>query len=128
MWAGLTLLDPDNMELTIFIRDDITYLYFQDRNRRSASSDTDDSTPNRLIYNVDTSVQHVTPDLSSPITFEEDRMNEKLIHAMKLLFAARERVLSISEQRVGVLIPFSNLISSISALDPHSHDRGDCEL
>jgi hypothetical protein len=84
-------------------------LYFQDKNRRSASSDTDNPTPDRLIYNNNnTSVHHVTPDLSSPspITFEEDRKNERLVHAMKLLLAARERVLSLSEQRVGVLALF----------------------
>jgi hypothetical protein len=100
--------------------DDITYLYFQDKNRRSASSDTDNPTPDRLIYNNNnTSVHHVTPDLSSPspITFEEDRKNERLVHAMKLLLAARERVLSLSEQRT--LMPLiteianSNFITTI---------------
>ena len=43
-----------------------------------------------------------TPDYisHSPVSFEEDRKNERLIHAMKLLLAARDRVLSLSEQRV----------------------------
>jgi hypothetical protein len=100
------------MKLTTLVRDDITYLYFQDKSRRSASSDTDKSTPDRLIYNINTPVHHVTPNPSSPspVTFEEDRKNERLIHAMKLLLAARERVLSLSEQRVGVF--FSLLLIS----------------
>ncbi|KAF8963240.1 hypothetical protein BDZ97DRAFT_1039592 [Flammula alnicola] len=63
--------------------DDSTYSYFQ---KRSASSDTNDYAP----------MARITP---SPISFEEDRKNERLVHAMKLLLAARDRVLSLSEQR-----------------------------
>ena|SRR5260370_36418615 len=97
------------MGLTMFTRDDITYLYFQDKNRRSASSDTDKSTSERFIYNINTPVHHVTPEHSSPspVTFEEDRKNERLIHAMRVLLAARERVLSLSEQRVSVVSLFA---------------------
>src|SRR6266540_6966580 len=89
--------------LTLLRRDDSTYLYFQDKNRRSASSDTDELTTNELHFNVTSPVQHVAPETSSHsfISFEEDRKNESLIHAMKLLLAARDRVLSLSEQRVG---------------------------
>lgn len=96
------------MELTPSFRDDLTYLYFQDKNKGSASSDTDKPTPDRLNYSVNTPVHHVTPNPSSPspITFEEDKKNERLIHAMKLLLAARERVLSLSEQRVRVVSLF----------------------
>ena len=38
----------------------------------------------------------ITP---SPINFDEDRKNERLVHAMKLLLIARDRVLTLSEQR-----------------------------
>ena len=47
----------------------------------------------------------VTPDFASrsPISLEEDRQNERLVHAVKLLLAARDRVLTLSEQRVRLL-------------------------
>lgn len=36
----------------------------------------------------------------SPITSEEDRRNERVVQGMRLLLAARERILTIAEQRV----------------------------
>ncbi|KAF9552091.1 hypothetical protein CPC08DRAFT_304654 [Agrocybe pediades] len=98
--------------------DDITYIYFQKQNRRSASSDTDESTNNTTLNNYNAR-SRATPDFHSrsPINFEEDRQNERLIHAMKLILAARDRVLTLSEQRSLVpVIPdlaSTNIITSI---------------
>lgn len=36
----------------------------------------------------------------SPITSEEDRRNERVVQGMRLLLAARERILTMAEQRV----------------------------
>ena len=99
----LQLMQPSNR------RDDSTYYYFQNKSRRSATSDTNETHINtRLSYVHDTRspVPRLTPDYPphSPISFEEDRKNERLIHAMKLLLAARDRVLSLSEQRVCVSV------------------------
>ncbi|KDR78115.1 hypothetical protein GALMADRAFT_65432 [Galerina marginata CBS 339.88] len=100
--------------------DDSTYYYFQNKNRRSASSDTDDSTPDTTLnFDPTRYATRFTPDFTSrsPINFEEDRKNERIIHAAKLLLLARERVLSLSEQRT--LSPIisdlasSNMITSI---------------
>ena len=86
----------------IQFRDDSTYSYFQER-RRSATSDLNEiPTSNRNSHvEVRRSVAS-TPDFASrsPITFEEDRQNERLVQAVKLLLAARDRVLTLSEQRV----------------------------
>ncbi|KAJ3500003.1 hypothetical protein NLJ89_g9986 [Agrocybe chaxingu] len=73
--------------------DDSTYFYFQDQNRRSASSDTNDSKYTTTIHDI--------PPLSRPpSSLEEDRRNEHLIHGMRLLMTARDRVLTLSEQRM----------------------------
>ena len=98
------------VELTSNFRDDSTYSYFQER-RRSATSDPNESPISNLNNHVDVrrNVASVTPDFvpRSPISPEEDRQNERLVHAVKLLLAARDRVLTLSEQRVRV---FSTLI------------------
>ena len=92
------------------LRDDSTYSYFQER-RRSATSDSNETPTSNRINHVDIgrNVASVTPDFASrsPISLEEDRQNERLVHAVKLLLAARDRVLTLSEQRVRV---FSYLI------------------
>ncbi|KAJ3567268.1 hypothetical protein NP233_g6480 [Leucocoprinus birnbaumii] len=54
----------------------------------------------------------------SPITSEEDRRNERMMQGMRLLLAARERALTIAEQRV--LSPLINDVTSsriITSLD-----------
>lgn len=54
----------------------------------------------------------------SPITSEEDRRNERVVQGMRLLLAARERILTIAEQRV--LLPLINDVTSsriITSLD-----------
>ena len=93
------------VELTSNFRDDSTYSYFQER-RRSATSDLNEtSTSNRSNHvDIGRNVASVTPDFASrsPISVEEDRQNERLVHAVKLLLAARDRVLTLSEQRVRI--------------------------
>ena len=92
------------------LRDDSTYSYFQER-RRSATSDPNETLTSNRNHHVDVrrNVASVTPDFASrsPISFEEDRQNERLVHAVKLLLAARNRVLTLSEHRVRVF--FSDL-------------------
>jgi hypothetical protein len=87
------------------LRDDSTYSYFQER-RRSATSDLNETPISNLNNHVDVrrNVASVTPDFASrsPISLEEDRQNERFVHAVKLLLAARDRVLTLSEQRVRV--------------------------
>ena len=100
------------MELTsnFQLRDDSTYSYFQER-RRSATSDPNEPLTSNRNNHVDIrrNVASVTPDFvpRSPISLEEDRQNERLVHAVKLLLAARDRVLTLSEQRVRVFFFFS---------------------
>ena len=89
---------PDNP-----FRDDSTYSYFQER-RRLATSDLDENPTSNRSNHVDvrSNVASITPDFASrsPISFEEDRQNKCLVNAVKLLLAARDRVLNLSEQRV----------------------------
>ena len=90
---------PISHPSTFVFRDDSTYSYFQDKRRQSASSDLNEPTKPAAA----TTTRVVSPDhavLRSPITLEEDRGNERLVHAIKLLLASRERVLTLSEQRV----------------------------
>ncbi|PPQ78568.1 hypothetical protein CVT25_011779 [Psilocybe cyanescens] len=105
--------------------DDSTYYYFQNKSRLSASSDTDESTTNttythNYIHDTRSPAPRAIPDISSrsPINFDEDRKNERLIHAMKLLLAARDRVLSLSEQRMlAPIIPDLANTSIITSID-----------
>ncbi|TFK33090.1 hypothetical protein BDQ12DRAFT_691598 [Crucibulum laeve] len=73
--------------------DDSTYSYFQQLNSRtSASSDANET--HKSITNGSDSFSR------SPISIEEDRYNERLIHAAKLLLSAREKVLSLKDQQM----------------------------
>ncbi|KAF8891036.1 hypothetical protein BD779DRAFT_1437974 [Infundibulicybe gibba] len=84
--AANLLLDDEMVQSNI---DDTAYLYSQkqDNSHRAPSAPSDSS-------------QHHT------VTAEEDRNNENMAHAMKLLLAARDRVLTLSEQRqLGPMIP-----------------------
>ena len=88
-------------------RDDSTYSCPMRRDNfrpRSASSDLNEA-------NSDTTNTHTATLSDAPlrtqtqplVTTEEDVQNENIAHAMKLLLAARERVLTLSEQRVSPL-------------------------
>ncbi|KAH6883785.1 hypothetical protein BKA70DRAFT_1341500 [Coprinopsis sp. MPI-PUGE-AT-0042] len=91
---AINLVLDDELCNTISDIDDSAYFYFQDKRRQSASSDTNDFTNSRPSSGIASPLQH---------SFEHDKHNELLIHALKLLFSARERVLNLSEQRT--LIP-----------------------
>jgi hypothetical protein len=62
------------------------------------------SAPSDLNAGADYSAG-MSPDESSlsPITSEMDKQNEQIAQAMHLLLAAKERVLTLSEQRVRLL-------------------------
>ncbi|KAF9528771.1 hypothetical protein CPB83DRAFT_766200 [Crepidotus variabilis] len=92
--------------------DDSTYFYSHNTNRRSASSDTDESVHDKLNLDITSPVHRISPDYSprSPFGFEEDKRNERLIQAMRLLLAARDRVLSLSEQRT--IVPMISEIAN----------------
>ncbi|KAJ7903704.1 hypothetical protein B0H14DRAFT_2666041 [Mycena olivaceomarginata] len=80
---------PPNFRATKLILDDTLY--------RAAAADLDDSAYAQLERNA----RPVTPqnDNARLITPEEDAQNEVVAHAMRLLLAARSRVLSLAEQR-----------------------------
>lgn len=73
-------------------RDDNAYSYFQSHTQRvrSASSDPNHERNDQRKNTISRTAR----------TVEEDRHNEKVVHGMKLLLAARDRVLTLSEQRV----------------------------
>ena len=52
-----------------------------------------------------------------PRTAEDERQNEKVAHGMKLLLAARERVLTLAEQRVS-RPTFNQLVTVLIAFCP----------
>ncbi|KAF8627554.1 hypothetical protein AX15_004374 [Amanita polypyramis BW_CC] len=91
--ASNLILD-DALYNTVFDIEDNVYSYFQSQSHnqrlRSASSDPNHEKNDPRLNAVSRTV-------------EEDRQNEKVVHGMKLLLAARERVLTLSEQRL--LIP-----------------------
>ncbi len=49
----------------------------------------------------------LNPNKDAPVSPEEDEKTRLLSEGLKLLLAARERVLTLSEQRVGRTIPMS---------------------
>ncbi|TFK18329.1 hypothetical protein FA15DRAFT_261328 [Coprinopsis marcescibilis] len=103
---AINLILDDEFCNTISDLDDSAYHYFQDRRRQSASSDTNDM--NKIPTRV------ISPEYS----IEQERQNERLIHAMKLLLAARDRVLNLSEQRA--LLPLLQDVASsrmVTSLD-----------
>ncbi|KAF9468395.1 hypothetical protein BDZ94DRAFT_1154093 [Collybia nuda] len=95
------LILDDEMYNTVFDLDDATYSYLYSQKqdnyrRRSAASD--------LNMGVDYGTIGFPSDgrrsgMRSPVSGEADRQNERIAQAMKLLLVARERVLSLSEQR-----------------------------
>lgn len=97
-------LRASNLVLDDEFTPDLDDHYFQDKRRQSASSDTN---------NGFTQITQ-TPDYS----LERDKQNERLIYAVKLLLAARERVLNLAEQRA--LLPLIAEVSSsrmVTSLD-----------
>ncbi|KAF8207578.1 hypothetical protein K438DRAFT_1931009 [Mycena galopus ATCC 62051] len=80
---------PPNFRATKLILDDTLY--------RAAAADLDDSAYSQLEENA----RPVTlqTDNMRLITPEDDAQNEAVAHAMRLLLAARSRVLSLAEQR-----------------------------
>ncbi|RDB18211.1 hypothetical protein Hypma_000574 [Hypsizygus marmoreus] len=98
------LILDDDMYNTVFDLDDATYSYSysqrQDNQRRSASSDQ------TLVADYGSNGFHQENVARSLISGEADRQNERIAQAMKLLLIARERVLTLAEQRVlNPLIP-----------------------
>ncbi|KAJ6577226.1 hypothetical protein B0H19DRAFT_1118744 [Mycena capillaripes] len=98
---------PSNFRATKLILDDTLY--------RSAAADLDDATYAQLEENA----RAATPrdDNSRLITREEDAQNEAVAHAMRLILAARTRVLSLAEQR-----HLTPILPALLSPSPH-HDN-----
>ncbi|KAJ7758788.1 hypothetical protein DFH07DRAFT_817946 [Mycena maculata] len=92
---------PPNFRATKLILDETLY---------HTASDLDDATYSPSPYET----HDPTPPRSVPIT--SDDVNAALAHAMRLLLAARARVLSLAEQRT--LAPFLPALASSSLLAP----------
>ncbi|KAG6852718.1 hypothetical protein C0991_009582 [Blastosporella zonata] len=107
------LILDDSLYNTAFDLDDDNYSYPQDNQRlRSASSDRTPSTDfSSNAYSSEDGPRRV-------IAPAADRQNERIVQAMKLLLIARERVLTLSEQRVlNPLIPELAVSGMIASLD-----------
>ena len=64
-----------------------------------------------------------TPSEAVRVSPEEDKRNESIAHAMKLLLSARDRVLTLSDQRVRLSFEFlSARVDFPSLIAPHSSD------
>ncbi|KIL55272.1 hypothetical protein M378DRAFT_91110 [Amanita muscaria Koide BX008] len=118
------LILNDALYNTMFDIDDNVYSYFQSQRLRSASSDPYDKNDNQPHTIMTRPLQQ---QIAPTRTLEDERQNEKVAHGMKLLLAARERVLTLAEQRT--LIPImpdlaaSQLVASLdmaplAALNP----------
>ncbi|GLB44312.1 putative uncharacterized conserved protein (DUF2363) [Lyophyllum shimeji] len=89
------LILDDKLYNTVVDLDDTNYSYTQDNYRlRSASSD---HTPSTEFSSNAFSNDEVPRRVIAPAA---DRQNERIAQAMKLLLVARERVLTLSEQRL----------------------------
>ncbi|KAG6910471.1 hypothetical protein DXG01_010396 [Tephrocybe rancida] len=107
------LILDDSLYNTVFELDDANHSYSQDNQRlRSASSDRSPSADfSSNAYSSDDGLRRV-------IVPAADRQNERIAQAMKLLLIARERVLTLSEQRVlNPLIPELAISGMIASLD-----------
>ncbi|KAG6848441.1 hypothetical protein H0H93_016921 [Arthromyces matolae] len=88
------LIIDESLYNTVFDIDDTNYSYSQDNHQRPRSASSD-HTPS-----VDFSSNAYSNDIPRRvITPAVDRQNERIAQAMKLLLIARERVLTLSEQR-----------------------------
>ncbi|KAF8063943.1 hypothetical protein FPV67DRAFT_1502917 [Lyophyllum atratum] len=107
------LILDDQLYNTVVDLDDTNYSYTQDNYRfRSASSDHTPSTEfsSNAFSNDEAPRRVITPAV--------DRQNERIAQAMKLLLIARERVLTLSEQRLlSPLIPELASSGMIASLD-----------
>ncbi|PFH50197.1 hypothetical protein AMATHDRAFT_145710 [Amanita thiersii Skay4041] len=105
----------DSVYNTMFEIDDSTYSYFQQQHQKIRPSPTFDPNSGRVGTHggmSTPSTEQTTSDYSYPSsaqTMENEMMDERVVHGLKLLLAGRERVLTLSEQRQ--LIP---LIANIS--------------
>jgi hypothetical protein len=110
--ASNLILD-DAVFNTMFDIDDNVYSYFQSYNNqrlRSASSD-----PN---YDKNDQLHTAPRTVQLSRTAEDERQNEKVAHGMKLLLAARERVLTLAEQRTLIpIIPDLAASQMVASLD-----------
>lgn len=108
--ASNLILD-DALYNMMFDIDGDAYSYFQlqKQRQRSASSDPNhEKNDQRLNTTISRTVR----------TVEEDRHNEKVAHGMKLLLAARDRVLTLAEQRMLIpIIPDLAASQMVASLD-----------
>ncbi|KAG5721035.1 hypothetical protein E4T56_gene17955 [Termitomyces sp. T112] len=107
------LILDESLYNTVFDIDDANYSNSQDNERlRSASSD---HTPSANFGSNARSPDNGPRRVITPVA---DRQNEMIAQAMKLLLAARERVLTLSEQRIlNPLIPELAVSGMIASLD-----------
>ncbi|KAM6492888.1 hypothetical protein JOM56_011022 [Amanita muscaria] len=94
--------------------DDNVYSYFQSQMLLSVSSDPYNKNDNQP-HTIMTTQQQLAPTR----TLEDEGQNEKVAHGMKLLLAARERVLTLAEQRVSLIPIMPDLAASqlVASLD-----------
>ncbi|KAF9447645.1 hypothetical protein P691DRAFT_671058 [Macrolepiota fuliginosa MF-IS2] len=117
---AVNLVLDDELYYSTTDLDDVTYSYFQKQQSNYGQSATSGNN-NGITSTSGISVSvpaAISPVNRSPITHEEDRRNERMVQGMRLLLTARERVLTLSEQRV--LFPLINDVTSsriITSLD-----------
>ncbi|KAF8637461.1 hypothetical protein AX17_002806 [Amanita inopinata Kibby_2008] len=108
--ASNLILD-DGVYNTMFDLEDSVFSYFQSQNGHGFKSASSDPSQEKSRDSLTPGNDHATNTSSrTPITttknakiIEDDTQKERIAHGMKLLLSARERVLSLSEQRL--LIP-----------------------
>lgn len=100
--------------LFLLSRDDVTYSYFQKQQNSYGPSSTSVSITGLNISNSANVTSRISPVARSPITAEDDRRNERVVQGMRLLLVARERILTLAEQRVS---PISDLFYFFSCSD-----------
>ncbi|KAG6887346.1 hypothetical protein C0992_012775 [Termitomyces sp. T32_za158] len=107
------LLLDESLYNTVFDIDDANYSYHPD-NRRPGSAFSDHT----LSADFSSNAHSTDDDPRRIITPATDRQNDRIAQAMKLLLIARERVLTLSEQRVlNPLIPELAVSGMIASLD-----------
>ncbi|EKM76655.1 hypothetical protein AGABI1DRAFT_44725 [Agaricus bisporus var. burnettii JB137-S8] len=97
---------------------DVTYSYFQKQQNNYRPSSASASLNNTNIPPSTNVISRLSPITRSPITVEDDRRNERVVQGMRLLLVARERTLTLAEQRV--LLPLINDVTAsriITSLD-----------
>lgn len=97
-----------------FDRYDVTYSYFQKQQNNYRPSSASASLNNTNIPPSTNVISRLSPITRSPITVEDDRRNERVVQGMRLLLVARERTLTLAEQRVSRV---SDLFSSMAQIE-----------